>query len=145
MSVHCYKFGLHELIKRDEVYQREICLAEHIEMAVLRYQIVGTGRKSTVHELIIVQVCGYQAHAEVWVNEPNIFLVENQQNDILCNGRRNLLIENLLILFQYLVRYAQIISPFEESVPYRRYGLLRAIICNKQFVSMTTGFIPYLL
>ena len=92
-----------ELVERDEVQLRERRLANHVEMAVLRYQVVGTGSKGAVHELVIVGVGRDDAHAEVRVNELHILLVQYQHDHVLSHGRRNLLLEYLLILVQNLV------------------------------------------
>ena len=50
-------------------------LVENLEVAILRYQIVGTGSKGAVHKLIVVRVGCDDAHAEVRIYELHILLV----------------------------------------------------------------------
>jgi len=113
-----------ELIERDEIQLRKRCVVKHTEMVVLRHQIVGTGSKSAVHKLVIVGVCGDDAHAEVWVNELHVLLVQYQHNHVLGNSRCNLLLQYLLVFVQNLVRRAERKAPGEECVPYRAIGTL---------------------
>jgi hypothetical protein len=45
-----------------------------------------------------------------------------QHDHVFGHGRRNLLLQNLLILVQYLVRHAERVLPRKECVPYRTIG-----------------------
>lgn len=74
-------------------------------MTVFRYQIVGSGCKSTIDELVVIGISCDDPHAKVGINELHVLLVEDEQYDVLSNGGRYLLGENFLILFQYFIRH----------------------------------------
>ena len=93
-------------------------------MAILRHQVVGTSRKGAVHELVVVRVGSDDAHAEVRINELHILLVENQQDNVLGNGGRNLLPKNFLVLLQNLIGDTEVEAPGEKSILYRTIGTL---------------------
>ena len=69
---------LHKLVESDEIQLREDCRAKHIEMAVLRHQVVCAGGKSTIHKFVIVRVGSDDAHTEMRVYELYVLLVEDE-------------------------------------------------------------------
>jgi len=66
-------------------------------MVVFRYQIISASSKSTIYELIVIWICNNKPHAEIRIHKPNVFLIEEKQNNVLSYSRRNLLTKNFLI------------------------------------------------
>ena len=87
-------------------------------MFVIGNKVLCIGSKGAIDKFVVIRVFRDKSKTEMWVNKCDIFPVQNKQYDVLGNAGCRLLLNNLMIFFQYLIGYTKLEFACKKSIPY---------------------------
>ena len=130
MWLHSFQ-QFREFCQCNDIDIREGGLTEYIKMMVVGYDISGSSCNSTIDKLVVVRVCLNHLEMIIWRDKFYERTIDNGLNNqfsclIVCQT-----LQNLKVLFQYLIGYAKHMLTLHQRLPNNMVTTLTGYALNQ--------------
>lgn len=105
-----------EVSQRDDIDNGELCLAQHVKVSVVGYNVTGIGSNSAVNKLVVVRVGNDKIKTILRGNEFHIRTLQECLYYHLCRMKSKKSAKDFRVFFKNLICYAQDILTAKNGV-----------------------------
>ncbi len=120
-----------EFCQCNDIDIRKWCLTEYIKMMVVGDNISGSSSNSTINKLVIIRICLNHLEMIVGGDKFNERTIDNGLNNQFCSLIVCQTLQNLKVLFQYLIGYTKHMLPLHQRLPNNMVTTLTGYALNQ--------------